>query len=102
MLDTQRSFYATYIPVINLKRPFLYSDYLQIASFFIRKNHEKYYTKMTPQSKDITEKHWQQQLPLLKWKQTFRDTVLQCPKKRKNYNPARIRLGENMLKTPSV
>ena len=30
---------------------------------------------MTNQSPDITEKHWLRQLPLLKCKQTLRDTV---------------------------
>ena len=40
---------------------------------------------MTNQLQDITEKHWQQQLPLLKCK-TFHDTVAQYPGRRKYIN----------------
>ena len=36
--------------------------------------------------KDVTEKHWQQQLPPIKYKQTIRDTVAQYPRRRKYIN----------------
>ena len=46
-----------------------------MLSFAIRMEHEKYYNKNTNQSQNITEKHWQGQLLLLKCKQTFPDSV---------------------------
>ena len=46
-----------------------------MLSFAIRMEHEKYYNKITNQSQNITEKHWQGQLLLLKCKQTFPDSV---------------------------
>ena len=33
--------------------------------------------------KDVTKKHWQQQLPPIKYKQTIRDTIAQYPRRRK-------------------
>ena len=33
--------------------------------------------------KDVTKKHWQQQLPPIKYKQTIRDIVAQYPRRRK-------------------
>ena len=38
---------------------------------------------MGNQWQNITEKHWQRQLPLLKCNQTFRDTVTQYPRRKK-------------------
>ena len=72
--------YTTYKLKETLSIYWLFAD----RFFFLRKNHKKYYTNMTNQSQDITEKHRKRQLPLLKWKQTFRDTVSQYPQKRKN------------------
>ena len=40
---------------------------------------------MTNKPQNITEKLWQRQLTLLKYKQTFRDTVAQNP--RQNISP---------------
>ena len=56
---------------------------MQIAFFIFKRNHEKYYIKMGNQWQNITEKHWQRQLPLLKCNQTFRDTVTQYPRRKK-------------------
>ena len=49
-----------------LKWHYIGSCYLQMLSFVIRRDNEKYYNKMTNQSQDIIEKQ-QLQLPLLKW-----------------------------------
>ena len=54
-----------------------------MLSFAIRMEHfiikiitiKLYYNKNTNQSQNITEKHWQGQLLLLKCKQTFPDSV---------------------------
>lgn len=58
-----------------LKGPYLGSDYFQVASFVIRRDHDNYCINMTNQSRDIKGKRSQTKLLLIKHIQTFRANI---------------------------